>query len=330
MIEAAPASADGTRTLRLLSVVAPMLDEQEVVRAFYERVCSALEGIPFELIVVDDGSSDATPDELAAIADGDSRVRVIHLSRPFGHQSALTAGLELADGDCVVMLDGDLQDPPELIPKLVRRWEDGDEVVYACRVRRDDGGPALKRVGTRWFHGLFNKLSEVPAHEDAGHFRLLGRPAVDALLSMPEHHRFLPGMTAWVGFRQGSVPYVRQPRHGGEPRMSARQLIAHAFDAMLSFSLVPLHAAAAVGAVVLGLGLLAIPVLAAILLAGGSVPLLVTVIEIVLLVAGLQLVVLGVLGEYLGRVYDETRSRPLYVVSRVRNLTGRKRRGVAA
>jgi glycosyltransferase involved in cell wall biosynthesis len=203
------------RDLSLLSVVAPVFNEEGNVRAFCERTAAALGDMPFEIILVDDGSNDATPailDELAAI---DRRVRVVTLSRNFGHQTALTAGLEHARGDAVVMIDADLQDPPELIPDLVDWWRKGSDVVVAVREERE-GESRFKLVTSAWFYRLLGRVAQIDVEQNAGDFRLLSRRALEALLAMPERNRYIRGMTAWVGFTQTSVPYRRAPRHAVE------------------------------------------------------------------------------------------------------------------
>jgi len=193
------------RTLGLLSVVAPVYNEQELLDEFYARVCSALEGIDFELVLVDDGSTDTSPAILHHLASGDPRVHIVYLSRNFGHQTAITAGLDHARGDAVVMLDADLQDPPELIPRMLDHWRAGCDVVYAVREQRD-GESRFKLTTARWFYKLFDKLTQVELHHNSGDFRLLDRGALNALLSMRERSRFLRGMTVWVGYRQAAVP----------------------------------------------------------------------------------------------------------------------------
>src|SRR5262249_23078173 len=184
---------------RLLSVVAPRLDEVGTAGEFHRRICTALKGVPFELIVVDDGSTDGTRELLAKLAERDERVKVVELSRNFGHQTALTAGLDHASGDAVVMIDADLQDPPELIPTMLERWRDGADVVYAVRSERN-GETRFKLATARWFYRLLSKLSPIELRADSGDFRLLDRRALDALLTMRERNRYLRGMTVWVGF----------------------------------------------------------------------------------------------------------------------------------
>ncbi len=203
--------------LDLLSVVAPVYNEEALIDEFYTRVCAALEGLPFELVLVDDGSSDGSAAALERLADHDPRVRVVFLSRNFGHQTALTAGLDHARGNAVVMLDADLQDPPELILKMLDHWRAGCDVVYAVREHRE-GESRFKLSTARWFYKLFDRLAQVELQHNSGDFRLLDRRALDALLSMRERNRFLRGMTVWVGYTQAAVPYKRDPRYAGETK----------------------------------------------------------------------------------------------------------------
>jgi len=301
------------RTLRLLSVVAPMYDEEGLVEAFYARVCSALDGVPFELVLVDDGSSDATPRMLAALAARDRRVRVIELSRNFGHQTALTAGLDHARGEAVVMLDADLQDPPELIPAMLEHWRRGTDVVYAVR-RRRDGETRFKLTTARWFYKLFSALGDVALEPDSGDFRLLDRAPLDALLSMRERNRFLRGMTVWVGYTQTAVPYERDARYAGETKYTLRKMLSFSLDAISSFSHRPLQLATLIGFLCAMLAFVLIPIIVALRIAGSYLPGFGTITIVVLLLGGIQLMAIGLIGEYVGRIYDEVKGRPLYLV----------------
>lgn len=307
------------RTLRLLSVVAPLFEEESLVDAFYERVCAALEGLPFELVLVDDGSADATPQLLAVLAERDPRVRVIELSRNFGHQTALTAGLDHAHGDVVVMLDADLQDPPELIPEMLGHWRRGTDVVYAVR-RRRDGETRLKLATARWFYKLFSALGDVALEPDSGDFRLLDRAPLDALLSMRERNRFLRGMTVWVGYTQTAVPYERDARYAGATKYTPRRMLSFSLDAISSFSHRPLQLATLIGFMCAALAFVLIPVVIGLRIAGSYLPGFGTITIAVLLLGGIQLMAIGMIGEYVGRIYDEVKGRPLYLVRTRRNL----------
>jgi len=306
------------RTLQLLSVVAPMYDEEALVTTFHARVCAALEGVPFELVLVDDGSTDATPRLLAELAARDPRVRVIELSRNFGHQTALTAGLDHARGDAVVMLDADLQDPPELIPAMLEHWRRGTDVVYAVR-RRRDGETRFKLTTARWFYKLFSVLGDVALEPDSGDFRLLDRAPLDALLSMRERNRFLRGMTVWVGYTQTAVPYERDPRYAGETKYTLRKMLGFSLDAISAFSHRPLQLATLVGFLCAMLAFVLIPVIVGLRLAGSYLPGFGTITIVVLLLGGIQLMAIGLIGEYVGRIYDEVKGRPLYLVRARRN-----------
>ena len=241
-----PSSAGRERSPRLVSVVAPVLNEQDAIAEFHSRVSSALAGLEFELLFVDDGSRDETPALLASLAATDDRCRVLTLSRNFGHQAAITAGVDRARGDVVVMIDADLQDPPELIPVMIERWRRGADVVYAVR-RERPGETRAKLTTARWFYRVFARLAQIELTHNAGDFRLLDRRAVDALGSMRERNRFLRGMTVWIGFPQAAVEYDRDPRFAGETKYTARRMLRFSLDAISSFSHVPLQAATLLG-----------------------------------------------------------------------------------
>ncbi|MBW3536038.1 MAG: glycosyltransferase family 2 protein [Gemmatimonadetes bacterium] len=309
----------GERPLALLSVVVPMYDEEASARAFYDRLVAALDGLSWELIAVDDGSRDATPALLDELARDDDRVRVVHLSRNFGHQTAVSAGLDHAAGAAVVMLDADLQDPPELIPTMVARWREGSDVVYAARTQRDGETP-FKLSTARVFYRLLGKLADLPMQADAGDFRLLDRRALDALLGMRERNRYLRGMTVWVGFTQTAVPYRREARTAGATKFPLRHMARFALDAIASFSHVPLQLATLTGFLFAALAFLAIPVALVLKATGAFVPGATTIIIAVLLLGGIQLMAIGLIGEYVGRIYDEVKGRPLYVVRSRVNL----------
>jgi polyisoprenyl-phosphate glycosyltransferase len=304
----------------LLSVVAPVYNEEELVELFVRRACAAVAdyAFAFELVIVNDGSSDATPELLDRIASHDRRVRVVHLSRNFGHQAALTAGLEHAVGDVVVMIDADLQDPPELIPTMVARWEEGADVVYAVR-REREGESAFKLATASWFYKLFDKLAQVDLEPNSGDFRLLDRRALDALLTMTERSRFLRGMTVWVGFTQTAVPYERDARHAGETKYTLRKMLRFSLDAIASFSHLPLQLATYVGLFSAGLAFVTIPVVIGLHFAGSYLPGFGSLTIAILLLGGIQLIAIGVIGEYVGRIYDEVKHRPLYIVRDERN-----------
>jgi polyisoprenyl-phosphate glycosyltransferase len=304
----------------LVSVVAPMFDEEETVEAFYDRVRRALDGVRFELVLVDDSSRDRTPELLDRLADSDPRVKVIHLSRNFGHQAAITAGLEHASGDAVVMLDGDLQDPPEVIPEMLDRWYAGADVVYGVRESRA-GESRFKLVTASWFYKLFARLTKLQLVENSGDFRLLDRAALDAVLGMRERNRFLRGMSVWVGFVQTAVPYKRDARYAGETKYTLRKMVRFSLDAVASFSSFPLQISTFLGFLFAGVAFVLLPlvVLARLLeIYDAGVP---SLLFVILLLGGIQLITVGIIGEYVARIYDEVKGRPLYLVREVRNVT---------
>ena len=309
----------GVRELDLLSVVAPVYNEEALIDEFYVRVCAALEGLRFELVLVDDGSTDGSSAVLQRLASGDPRVRVVFLSRNFGHQTALTAGLDHARGDAVVMLDADLQDPPELIPRMLDHWRAGCDVVYAVREERE-GESRFKLATARWFYSLFDKLAQVELQHNSGDFRLLDRKPLDALLSMRERNRFLRGMTVWVGYRQAAVPYHRDPRFAGETKYTLPKMLRFSLDAISSFSHRPLQLATLLGFLISTLAFVAIPVVVVLRMVGSYLPGFGSVTIAVLLLGGIQLIALGIIGEYVGRIYDEVKGRPLYLVKTRRNF----------
>ena len=305
--------ADPGRSLKLLSVVAPVYNEVATIEQFYSRVCAALDGLQFEIVLVDDGSTDGSDVELQKLAGNDPRVRVVQLSRNFGHQTALTAGLDHARGDAVVMLDADLQDPPELIPRMLDHWRAGCDVIYAVREQRE-GESRFKLTTARWFYSLFDRLAQVELQHNSGDFRMLDRRALDALLSMRERNRFLRGMTVWVGYRQAAVPYARDRRYAGETKYTIPKMLKFSLDAISSFSHRPLQLATLLGFIISTLAFIAIPLVIVLRILGSYLPGFGSLTIAVLLLGGIQLIAIGIIGEYVGRIYDEVKGRPLYLV----------------
>jgi dolichol-phosphate mannosyltransferase len=293
-------------------------NEQELVEEFVARAGAAVADFEYELVLVNDGSSDRTGELLDRLAGTDPRIRVIHLSRNFGHQAALTAGLEHAVGDAVAMIDADLQDPPELIPDMIAQWSQGADVVYAVRKQRE-GETAFKLATASWFYKLFDKLAQVDLEPNSGDFRLLDRRALDALLAMTERSRFLRGMTVWVGFNQTAVSYQRDARHAGETKYTLRRMLRFSLDAITSFSHLPLQLATWIGMLCAGVAFIAIPVVIVLRLLHSYLPGFGSITIAILLLGGVQLIALGVIGEYVGRIYDEVKHRPLYIVREERN-----------
>jgi len=315
--EAAPQQAVQTTTQHpVYSVVAPVYNEQETIPHFYARITAVMEGLgePYELILVNDGSRDGSMELLRGLNQSDRRVRVISFSRNFGHQSAISAGLDPARGDAVVIIDSDLQDPPEVIPEMVAKWKQGAQVVYAQR-RQRPGETRFKLLTAAAFYRLINRLTTMKLPRDTGDFRLLDRSAANALINMPEHNRFMRGLSVWVGFRQASVQYDRHERFAGSTHYPFFKMLRLSMDAITGFSYVPLKLATTFGFVFAGASLLGI--LAAIVarIFGGAIVGQGTTLIAVLLLGGIQLIFLGVIGEYLARIYDEVRKRPLYIVS---------------
>jgi dolichol-phosphate mannosyltransferase len=300
----------------MLSVIVPCFNEEEVIEHTNERLAAALGAITpdFEIIYVDDGSKDRTAELLHRIQSGSPQVRVIRLSRNFGHQIAVTAGVEYARGQAIVLIDADLQDPPEVIADMVAKWREGYHVVYGQRVDRP-GETKFKLWTAKAFYRLINRLSEVPIPLDTGDFRLMDRAVVDALGRMREKHRLLRAMTSWVGFNQVAVPYKRAERFAGTSKYPLRKMLVLAADGIVSFSAVPLKIVTTVGLAFSALSVLGI--LYAIvqrLFTDIWVPGWTLIFITVLLIGGLQFIFLGVMGEYIGRIYSEAKNRPLFLV----------------
>lgn len=302
----------------LLSIVIPCYNEEEVIGETLRRLrafCAELHDLDVELIFVDDGSRDRTRALLKEHAAGDARVKLICFARNFGHQIAVTAGIDAARGDAVVLIDADLQDPPEVIHEMVRKWREGYDVVYGTRTERP-GESRFKLATARGFYRLLNRLSDVPIPLDTGDFRLMSRKVVATLQAMPERDRFVRGMVSWVGFNQTALPYRRAERFAGESKYPLRKMIRFATDGILSFSSKPLQLSVAMGMTCAGMALVGI-VYALILRlftdiwVEGWTALMIAV----LFIGGVQLISVGILGEYVGRIYNEIKGRPLYVVN---------------
>lgn len=301
----------------LMSVVLPCFNEEAVLPETHRRLVNVLEKIPslgFELIYVDDGSHDATPHLLRELQRLDVHVRVVVLSRNFGQQIALTAGLAEASGDVVAVLDADLQDPPEVLTEMLDCWRRGADVAYGVRTERD-GESLLKRWTSKTFYRFNNRISEVSIPLDAGEFRLMDRRVVDAFLNMPERHRFFRGMIAWAGFRQEPVYFRRPPRAAGETKWSPSMMLRFAADGVFSFSLLPLRLAVWAGLIAVSLAVLGIGyALAMYLLTGAWMDGWALLFITMLFLGGGQFMFIGIVGEYIGRISNEVRQRPLYLV----------------
>jgi dolichol-phosphate mannosyltransferase len=302
-----------------VSVAVPLFNEEHVLPQLFRRISDVLDGLPggpHEIVLVNDGSSDGTLAWLAELAARDERVVAISLSRNFGHQAALSAALEYATGDAVVVMDGDLQDPPEAIPRLLAEHVKGFDVVYVRRVRRKEGW--VLRACYFVFYRVLALVAAVRLPVDAGDFALLSRRVVDALKQFPEHQRYLRGLRTWVGFRQAGVALERAARHAGRSKYSAGRLMMLALDGLVSFSVAPLRAAAALGLLAIGGTTLFAAYAVYVRLIGGRTTEGFTMLIVVMtFMSGVQLLFLGVIGEYLGRVYDEVKARPQYFVDQV-------------
>jgi glycosyltransferase involved in cell wall biosynthesis len=301
----------------MISVVIPCMNEEQVIRETCSRLIAVLTQAEFgfELIFVDDGSRDRTPEILRELQGSDPRVRIVRLSRNFGHQVAITAGLEHAAGDAAAVIDADLQDPPEALLEFVAKWLDGYDVVYGVRTERE-GETAFKRWTAKAFYRIIGKLSDTEIPMDTGDFRLMDRRVVDALLSMPERDRFVRGMVSWLGFSQVSVPYRRAARFAGETKYPLFKMLKFATDGIVSFSIIPLRVATWLGFLASGISVLGIVVVLLERYLGvlGLVKGWSSTVIAVLFIGGVQLVCMGIIGEYVGRIYGETKRRPLYVV----------------
>ena len=302
----------------LLSVVVPVYNEESVIAEFHRRLTTVLDGIHgrCELVYINDGSKDGTAALLAELHRTDPRVAVVNLSRNFGKEIALTAGLDHARGEATVVIDADLQDPPELIPDLMARWREGFDVVYATRMSRD-GETFLKKVTARRFYLVMKRISRIEIPADTGDFRLLSRRAVDALCQLREHHRFMKGLFAWIGYPQTSISYDRDPRFAGNTKFDYWKLWNFAIEGVTSFTTTPLKIASYLGAATATAALVyASWIIYKTLRFGDPVAGYPSMMVVILFIGGIQLITLGIIGEYLGRVFNETKSRPLYFVER--------------
>ncbi|WP_322487760.1 glycosyltransferase family 2 protein [Chloroflexus sp.] len=303
------------------SVVAPVYNEEQLIAEFCRRVIAALEPLrePFELVLVNDGCRDRSPEIMRELHERDPRIKVINFSRNFGHQIAITAGTDYAAGKAVIVIDSDLQDPPEVIPDLIARWREGYQVVYGVREERE-GETWFKKTTAAIFYRLIVRITNVKIPVDTGDFRLIDRKVVDTLKRMREHHRFMRGLSAWVGFRQTGVPYRRHARTAGTTKYPLRKMLRFALDGITSFSYLPLQLATYLGFIVAAISMIFLLVVFVMRLANpaaaepafyGQASTLVSV----LFLGAVQLISLGIIGEYVGRIYDEVKGRPLYIVA---------------
>lgn len=310
-----------------ISVIAPVFNEVESLPEFYRRVKTVLDGLnlSWELLLVDDGSTDGSTELIRQLAKEDSRVRALIFARNFGHQLAVTAGLDHCSGRAAIIIDSDLQDPPEVMADLIAKWQEGYEVVYAVRAERE-GESWFKLFTASLFYRLIYRITDVKIPLDTGDFRLLDRQVVEVLKTMRERHRFLRGMSVWVGFRQTGVEYRRAARFAGQTKYPLRKMLKFAFDAITSFSYLPLQIATYLGFAAACLSIVAIPVVIVLRQSGMQAFLgQATTLIAVLFLGGVQLISLGILGEYIGRLYDEAKGRPLYILREESNRTQENR-----
>jgi glycosyltransferase involved in cell wall biosynthesis len=311
----------------LLSIVIPVYDEQEVLPEFHRRTAEACAGLPLqvEFVYINDGSKDETLSVLNDLYESDERVSIVDLSRNFGKEIALTAGLHKSNGDAVIVIDADLQDPPELIQEMIQEWQNGYDVVYAKRSRRS-GETAIKKITAHLFYRLMRLFSQVKIPEDTGDYRLLSRRAVDAMNTLGEYHRFMKGLFTWIGYKQKGILYERDPRNAGNTKWNYWRLWNFAIDGITSFTSAPLKFASYIGLLIaMGALLYGAYIFIDTLIHGNPVPGYPSLIVIILFLGGIQLIFIGILGEYIGRIFNETKNRPLYFLNDYRPSRATKR-----
>lgn len=305
-----------------VSVVVPVYNEEAVVFESYKRLKTVLDGLnePYELIFVNDGSRDGTPGIVRCICENDPTVRFIDFARNFGHQTAITAGMDYASGDAVVVIDADLQDPPEVIPQMIAKWREGFDVVYGKRIERK-GETAFKKFTSAAFYRVMQKLTDVDIPVDTGDFRLIDRKVCEALKRVKERNRYIRGIISWLGFKQTGVEFVREKRFAGETKYPLKKMLKFAFDAITSFSYKPLKLSSYVGVTVsIGSFIYLMVVIYLKLFTDRTVTGWASTMAVSLFFNGIVLMMLGIIGEYIGRIYDEAKGRPLYVVRETLNF----------
>lgn len=304
-------------TRPVFSLVIPVWNEQAVIPVLYERIVQVMDGLGerWEVIFVNDGSSDRSLELLMELHERDERVKVLSFSRNFGHQIAITAGFDYAEGDAVIVMDADLQDPPEVLLRMIEKWREGYDVAYAVRTKRE-GETVFKLWTASAFYRLIRRIADVDIPIDAGDFRLMDRRVVLTMRRLREKSRFMRGLSSWVGFKQIAIEYERAPRYAGETKYPLSKMVRLAFNAITSFSHVPLQLATYTGFLFAGISAIAIVIAVITRLVGGQQLLgQATTLVSVLFLGGVQLIFLGIIGEYLGRIYDEVKNRPLYIIS---------------
>lgn len=303
--------------LVLLTLIIPSYNEEDVIEPFYHKMAAVLDTllIDTEIVFINDGSTDSTLDKLRQLKESDPRIIIVDLSRNFGKEIAMTAGLDYSKGDAVVIIDADLQDPPELIPQLIEKWQAGYDVVYAKRISRE-GESTLKKLTSKAFYRILNRLSRIPIPEDTGDFRLMSRRAVNALNSLRERNRYMKGLFAWIGYPQTAVLYHRDTRYAGNSKWNYFALWDLALEGITSFTAVPLKLSTYMGLLTAtGAFLYGVWIIIKTLTFGDPVAGFPTIMVIVLFLGGIQLLALGIIGEYLGRIFSESKQRPLYLLN---------------
>ena len=307
-----------------ISVVIPMYYEEEVAQECYDRIRDILEKIEnydHEIIFVNDGSKDRTLEILENIASKDDNVKVISFSRNFGHQCAVTAGIQYVTGDAIVIIDADLQDPPELIPEMLKLWEEGNEVIYGKRKTRD-GESAFKLLTAKMFYKTLNALSDVDIPKDTGDFRLVDRKVIDVINSLPEHNKFLRGLFSWVGFKQYAYEYERKERFAGETKYPLKKMLKLASDGIISFSTKPLKLVGGLGilSIIISLFILIYSIISYIFNLNSLAPGWTSIMVTITLFSGVQLLSIWIISEYIARIYDESKKRPQYIIDKKINI----------
>lgn len=310
--------------MKKLSVIVPMYNEEEVANICYDRLTSVLkdiEGCDYEILFVNDGSKDKTLEILKSITNNDNRTSYISFSRNFGHQAAVVAGLKNVSGDAVIIIDADMQDPPEVIPDMVKRWEDGNEVVYAVRKSRK-GETKFKLLSAKAFYRLLNKLSDVNIPCDTGDFRLIDRKVVDCLNELPEHNKFMRGLVSWVGFRQTPLEYERQERAAGKTKYPLGKMLKLALDGIINFSTKPLKIIGVIGifAIIISFLLLVYTLVSYVFNLNHLTPGWASIMVTITFLSGLQFMSIWIMSEYIARIYDEARHRPEYIIDEKGNV----------
>jgi len=313
----------------LFSVVVPLFNEEEVILETYLRLKKVMDSLKeaYEIIFVNDGSRDKTVIIVNEICEKDSNIKLIDFSRNFGHQTAITAGMDYSEGDAIVVIDADLQDPPEIIPKMIEKWREGYDVVYGKRLERK-GDSFFKKFTAKIFYRFMRKMTDVDIPVDTGDFRLIDRKVCDALKTINERNRYVRGIISWLGFKQTGLEFVRDKRFAGVTKYPLKKMMKFAFDAITSFSYKPLKLASYAGLLVsaLSFAYLLVVLFQKLFISGSTVQGWVSLIAVNLFFNGIVLIILGIIGEYIGRIYDEAKGRPLYIVRQLKNMKNKNHR----